>query len=135
MASTAGCVDKQFQERVLDRYPDLLQCLNVVRVLHPLFQAGAITKKEIDDISDIRSRSEQVECLLDVLSRGPSSTFDKFCTVMDKEQARLAETGVLQEQTHVSDQPELKTETQATREVSTCMILISNQLHERERGS
>ena len=119
MAYAAGDDDRQFKERVLDRYPDLLQYLNVARVLHPLFQAGAINKEEFDDITDVRSRSEQVERLLGVLSRGPSSTFVKFCTVMDKEQARLPETDVLQEQTHVSDQPELKTETQATREVST----------------
>ena len=76
-----------------------------------------------------------MERLLDVLSRGPSSTFDKFCTVMDKEEARLAEIGILEEQAHVSDQPELKTETQATRTVSTCIVLTSNQQNDRQCGS
>ena len=135
MAYTADDCDRQFKERVLDRYPNLLRSIDVVRVLHSLFQAGAINKKEFDDVSDIRSRIEQLERLLDVLSHGPSSTFDKFCTVMDKEQARLPEIGVLEEQAHVSDQPEVKRETQAARKVSICMLLISNQLHERQRGS
>ena len=127
MASTAGGGDKQFEERVLDRYPNLLQSLNVARVLYQLLEACAITRKEFDDISNVRSRSEQVELLLDVLSRDPSSTFHKFCTVMDKEEAHLAETGFLQEQTHVSDRQHPQTERQATHEVS-----ISNKLHKRQ---
>ena len=127
MASTAGCGDKQFEERVLDRDSNLLQSLDVARVICPVSEADAITKKELDDISDVRSVSEQLERLLDFWSRGPSSKFGKFCTVMDKEEAGLADTGFLQKQTHACDRRNPKTERQATHGVS-----ISNQLSKRQ---
>ena len=128
IASTAEGGDKQFEERVLDRYPDL-QGINVARVLYPLFQAGAVTT-EFDDISDVRSRSKQVNCLLDVLSGGLPTTFDMFCTVMDtvmdKVQARLAETNstntsILEEEIHASDQQDLNSETLYIHEVRTSL--------------
>ncbi len=124
IASTAEGDDKQFEERVLDRYPDL-QGINVARVLYPLFQAGAVTK-EFDDIPDVRSRSKQVKCLLDVLSGCLPTTFDMFCTVMDKVQARSTETNstntsILEEEIHVSDQQDLNSETQYIDEVRTSL--------------
>ena len=93
--------------------------------MYPLFQAGALTK-EFDDISDVRSRSKQVKCLLDVLSGGLPTTFDMFCTVMDKVQARLAETNstntsILEEEIHVSDQQDLNSETLYIHEVRTSL--------------